>query len=92
MVAVGLRDKAKRVCYFLWLQENLKIQLHLVRDLKEEKETMNISVELYCRQDILSLQKPLVYLFITFMFFKKEANLGRLMDRRESERNEVRGC
>ena len=46
---------------------------------------MNISVKLYCRQDIHSLQKPLVYLFITFMFKKKEANLGRLMDRRESE-------
>jgi len=24
MAAVGLRDKAKRVCYFLWLQEKLE--------------------------------------------------------------------
>lgn len=67
--------------------KKLKIQLHFVRDLKEEKKpTMNISVQLYCRQDMHSVQKPLVYLFKTyFFFFLKEANLGRLIDRRESE-------
>ena len=46
MAAVGLRDKAKRLCYFLWLQEKLENTVYLVRDLKEEKKTMNISVKL----------------------------------------------
>ena len=58
--------------------KKLKIQLHLVRDLKEEKKPMNISVKLYCRQDIHSMQKPLVYLFKTYIKKKKGSQFGEI--------------